>query len=111
MQVGQYVFTVTPPSNLPGEVVLGNSLSVKVKAALAEVDSSRCFANIWKTAGYQPFIGSYVIADVTLADWYGNPITAPAEGEYTNSRLTITREYLVYAELWFDAVNRMCDLL
>jgi hypothetical protein len=39
-----------------------------------------------------PTIGSAVTAQFTLADAYGNPITNPQAGQYTNSRLTISGE-------------------
>jgi hypothetical protein len=63
---------VTPPSTLPGTNVLESPLAVTVKAGLAAPPFS--WASI--TPPSNPTVGSAVTAQITLADVYGNLITA-----------------------------------
>jgi hypothetical protein len=90
LQVGQYSFSVAPPSTLPGTTVLGSPVNVFVKAGLADVSHS----SVAVTVPPSPLVGSSVTAHVTLADLYGNPITAPEAGQYTNSLLVIQGAHL-----------------
>jgi hypothetical protein len=79
---------VTPPSTLLGISVLGSPLTVTVKAGA--VDASRSSVNL--TTPPNLVIGSHVTARITLVDAYGNPITAPAAGQYNDSRLVVYGE-------------------
>jgi hypothetical protein len=85
LQAGQYSFNVTPPTTLPGLTVLGSPLIVAVKAALADVAHS----SINVTVPPNPMVGMNLSVQISLYDAYGNPITAPEAGQYTNSRLTM----------------------
>jgi hypothetical protein len=84
-QVGQYRFSVTPPTTLPGVTVLGSPLTVNVNPGLA--DASRSWVGI--SSPPNPVVGSAVTAQISLVDVYGNPITAPPAGQYNNSQLKV----------------------
>jgi hypothetical protein len=88
MQAGQYVFSVMPPSTLPGLTVLGSPLAVAVKAGLADAAHSTMTVTLPPSLA----VGSYLTVKITLADAYGNNITAPAAGQYNNSRLVVYGE-------------------
>jgi hypothetical protein len=87
MQMGQYRFSVAPPSTLPGVTVLGSPLTVAVKAGPA--DASRSAMNI---ALPSLEVLSTLTARITLADVYGNPIDATAAARYNDSRLVVYGE-------------------
>jgi hypothetical protein len=88
LQAGQYKFSVTPPSTLPGITVLGSPLTATFK--VGPPAASRSSATV--TVPENPVIGSEIITHITLADAYGNTITHPAEGQDTNSKLVIQGE-------------------
>lgn len=104
MQVGQYTFNITPPTTLQGLAVLGSPLAVAVKAGLADVSHSAVNVTIPR----DPRVGNDVPIQITLADAYGNPITAPEPGQYSNSRLTIYGA--MRATAWCSTVAVFCGL-
>jgi hypothetical protein len=83
------MFTVTPPSPLVGVTVLGSPLNVTIRAGPADVSHSSINVSVPPTA----YLGTRVWVHITLADVDGNAITAPAEGEYDDSRLAIAGEH------------------
>jgi hypothetical protein len=92
MQVGQYRFTVVPPSTLRNVTVLGSPLTVTVKAGSA--DPTRSSAQVSAPVAWSELrVGSVVNAQITLQDAHGNKIVAPAVGQYNSSRLAIYGEH------------------
>lgn len=89
LQAGQYVFSVTPPTILPGMAVLGSPMHVSIEAGPADVTRSSCNVAVPP----QPVVGSAITARIVLADAYSNPVSAAAGGPNNNVRLTIYGGY------------------
>jgi hypothetical protein len=85
LQVGTYSIAVATPTTLPGIVVLGNPLVVSVRPGIPNASNS----NVNITGPSRPVVGSIMTASIWLRDTYNNPITKPAQGEYTHSYVNI----------------------
>jgi hypothetical protein len=84
LQVGQYLFNVAPPTNLPGMVVFGTPLAVYFTAGMPSGNHS----SVSIIAPPQPAVGSVVTASIYLRDAY-NVTTTPGEGIYNNSYVVV----------------------
>jgi hypothetical protein len=83
LQAGQNMLVVTPPVSLLNITVLGSPLTVTVRAG--RVDWTR---SSWSAVAPPNFVvGSVVTVRITLADGWGNRVTAPAAGQYQEARL------------------------
>jgi hypothetical protein len=74
------MFVASPPSTMPSAVVLGSPLVAQVLAGPA--DPAHCTLRVVSPAS--PVVGSALQFEMSLADAYGNPITADA---YSNPSL------------------------
>jgi hypothetical protein len=80
------MFSVMQPSTVPAlHNIFGIPWFMNVKAGLADAAHS----SMLLTVTSNPMVGSAVTAQISLADAYGNPITSPPAGQYSNSRLVI----------------------
>jgi hypothetical protein len=92
MQAGQYSFAVSNPSTMPNAVVLGNPLVVHIIAGPA--DPGHCTMRNLSPAS--PVVGSLLILEASLADAFGNPITAGAYNDPTLAALYNNTVKLVF---------------
>jgi hypothetical protein len=90
LQAGQYTFNVTPPSTLPDAVVLGSPLGLTINPGPA--DQAHCTVSTAMPAS--PVLGSAVAVEVSLADGYGNPVSASDAGRFNTTKLVFSCAYL-----------------
>jgi hypothetical protein len=84
-QAGQYTFNITPPSILPDAVVVGSPMALNVHPGPPDPANS----NVSAAVPANPTLGAVVTVEVSLADVYGNPVTANDAAQYNTTKLVL----------------------
>jgi hypothetical protein len=102
-----YQVTISSPSTLQSVDVLGNPLYAMVYPGAANAAHS----SFSVTVPTNPTVLSYVTARITLADMYGNPISASEAGQDTNKLVVVHGECRSLQLLVDMILQQAADLL